>query len=297
MIGVAKRLRGTDIDLAGPRGSTVTGTANLLMAATLAKGRTVLRHASCEPEVVDLARFLCAAGAKIDGAGTATLEITGVEGLEPVRHHIISDRIEAATLMMAAVITGGDVLLDNVITEHLGSVFEALQAAGANTERITEGSDPPRQEIRIGPGSPLRPFDVAANPYPGFPTDLQAQWTALMTRAVGRCRVRDDVFPDRFLHVPELARLGANVSRSGSCAVIHGGLPLRGANLMASDLRASAALVLAALAAEGESVIRRIYHLDRGYERLDAKLAALGADLERRTDDSEITVLPPLPAA
>lgn len=291
VVGVAGRLRGAEVDMAGPRGGTVTGTANVLAAAVLAEGRTVIRNAAREPEVCDLARFLVAAGANVEGVGTETLEVTGVDSLRPVTHRVIPDRIEAATLMIAAAITNGEVTLEGVPVEHLASVLDALDRAGASVE-TTGGAG----GVLVRAHQVPRPVDVAAGPYPGFPTDAQAQWTALMTRADGTSRVQDDVFPDRFLHIPELARLGAAIGRSGAAVEIRGGRPLRGANLMASDLRASAALVLAALAAEGESVVRRIYHLDRGYERLDAKLAALGADVTRQPDLVEVAVAPPVAA-
>jgi UDP-N-acetylglucosamine 1-carboxyvinyltransferase len=297
VVATGKRLRGADIDLAGPRGSTVTGTANLLAAATLARGRTILRNAAREPEITDLANFLVSAGATIAGIGTSTLEVQGVESLHSVAHCVIPDRIEAATLMIAAAITGGDLRLDRVPLNHLDSVTRALRSAGVSLEEVQPHATPGVHSVQIRASGALRSVDVTTAPYPGFPTDLQAQWTALMTRAAGISYVREEVFPERFLHVPELARLGAEISRHGATAVVHGGRPLRGANVMASDLRASAALVLAALAAEGESVIRRIYHLDRGYERLDVKLAALGADVLRRPDEATVAVPPPLPAA
>ncbi|MGC1275441.1 MAG: UDP-N-acetylglucosamine 1-carboxyvinyltransferase [Planctomycetaceae bacterium] len=293
VMATAKRLKGAEIDLSGPRGATVTGTANVLTAAVLTAGRSVLRNVAREPEIADLARFLHAAGAQIDGVGTDVLEVEGVESLTPVKHRVIPDRIEAATLMMAAAITGGQVTLDRVPFKHLTRVLERFGDAGVCVE-TEESSSHGIGSAHVFTAWPPVPTDVVAQPFPGFPTDLQAQWSALMTRADGVSRIRDDVFPDRFLHVPELARLGAAISRTESGVTIQGGRPLRGANVMASDLRASAALVLAALAAEGETVIRRIYHLDRGYERLDAKLASLGADVIRRVDDAAIAVPPPL---
>ena len=302
VVATAKRLRGAEIDLAGPRGPTVTGTANVLAAATLAAGTTVLRNAACEPEIVDLARFLNTAGAWIEGAGTATLVVTGVERLTSVEHRVIPDRIEAATLVVAGAITDGDVTLDEVPMGHLTAVLDALADAGVDVTTVPsrpgEGATGSASaSVRVRAAGRLRAVDVTASPYPGFPTDVQAQWTALMAHADGTCRVHDGVFPDRFLHVPELTRLGAAVRRDGPAAVVTGGGSLKGTNVMASDLRASAALVLAGLAAEGETVVRRIYHLDRGYERLDEKLRALGADVVRRTDEAEIAVAPPLPAA
>ena len=295
VVASARRLRGAEIDMKGPRGTTVTGTANVLAAATLAQGRTVIRNAAREPEITDLARFLISAGAEIDGIATDTLEVAGVDELRPATHDVIPDRIEAATLMAAAAITGGDVTLDDVPVGHLGGVLEAFKVAGAGIE-IANGSHHGASALRIIAEASLHPVDVSAAPYPEFPTDLQAQWTALMTRAGGVSRVRDTVFSERFLHIPELVRLGADIRRSGSSIEIRGGRPLRGADLMASDLRASAALVLAALAAEGQTVVRRVYHLDRGYERLDVKLAGLGADVSRRTDVAEVTVEPPAAA-
>lgn len=295
VVATSRRLCGAVIDLAGPRGPTVTGTANVLAAAVLARGRSVLTNVAREPEIVDLIRFLTAAGARIDGAGTSVLEIEGVDALQPVQHRVISDRIEAATLMMASAVTGGAVILDGVPVDDLSQVTSRLVEAGVPLEvegRPSAGG----ATVRVSPTGSLRPMDIVAAPSPGFPTDLQAQWTALMTQAEGRSRIRDDVFPNRFLHVAELARLGADVSRSGSTATICGRRTLRGTNVMASDLRASAALVLAALAAEGETVVRRIYHLDRGYERLDAKLVALGANVVRRADEAAIAVPPPTPA-
>ena len=298
VVGVAGRLRGAEIDLCGPHGSSVTGTANVLCAAVLARGRTILHGAACEPEVVDLARFLTAAGAQIDGAGTPTLEITGVDGLRPVTHTLIPDRIEAATLLIAAAITGGDVTLAGVETAHLTAVLAALDAAGVSVHPASAAVGVLFPDVRVhSAASPLRAVDVVAQPYPAFPTDVQAQWTALMCIAAGRSQITDQIFPDRFLHVPELARLGADVRRDGPAVIVQGPSQLRGANVMASDLRAGAALVLAALAAEGETAVRRIYHLDRGYERLDAKLAALGADVTRCRDDADIAMAPPLPAS
>ncbi len=300
VVGTAKRLRGAEIDLHGPRGSSVTGTANLLMAATLARGRTVLRHAAQEPEIEDLCCFLRSAGAHIDGVGSDLLEVVGVDSLTPVVHHVIPDRIEAATWMMAAAITNGDVVLDGVVVEHLGEVLATLESANVTVAtlepgtRVTAGQ---RRTVRVRMKGAIQSCSVTARPYPAFPTDLQAQWTALMTQASGTCRVQDDIFPGRFLHLPELVRLGADVVRDGSSAVVRGSSRLRGTAVTACDLRASAALVLAALAAEGESVIRHIAHLDRGYERLDEKLSALGAYVVRSREVAVNVSRPHLPAA
>jgi UDP-N-acetylglucosamine 1-carboxyvinyltransferase len=277
----AKRLRAANIFLGGPFGSTVTGTANVMAAATLADGTTTIEAAACEPEVVDLGRFLNAMGAKIKGLGTPFLTIEGVEKLTGTTHTVIPDRIEAATLMMAAAITGGEVELENIQPRHLTAVLEKLREIGVEVQPTSQGT------MRVRRVGPLKPADLVAQPYPGIPTDVQAQLMALLTRAEGLSIVTDKVFPDRFLHAPELVRLGAVIRREGSSAILTGIPKLSGACVMASDLRASAALVIAALAAEGETVIRRIYHLDRGYERLDVKLNHLGARIKRLSDVPE----------
>ena len=277
----AKRLKGANIFLGGPFGSTVTGTCNVMAAAALAEGITTIEAAACEPEVADLGRFLNAMGAKITGLGTPFVTIEGVDRLSGTTHSVIPDRIEAATLMMAAAITGGEVELKNIMPAHLTAVVEKLREIGVEIEIKADASMTVR---RMGP---LRPADCVALPYPGIPTDVQAQLMALLTRAEGISVVTDKVFPDRFLHAPELVRLGASIRREGPSAIISGVPGLSGACVMASDLRASAALLIAALAAEGESVIRRIYHLDRGYDRLETKLNQLGARIERVTDSPE----------
>ncbi len=271
VVANAKRLRGANIFLGGPFGSTVTGTANVMAAATLAEGTTTIEAAACEPEVVDLGRFLNAMGAKITGLGTPFLRIEGVEKLQGTTHTVIPDRIEAATLMMAVAITGGDVELENVQPAHMTAVLEKLREIGVELETTSHGT------MIVRRTGPLKPADCVAQPYPGIPTDVQAQLMALLTRAEGLSIVTDKVFPDRFLHAPELVRLGAGIRREGPSAIITGIPKLSAACVMASDLRASAALVIAALAAEGETVIRRIYHLDRGYDSLEVKLNQLGA--------------------
>jgi UDP-N-acetylglucosamine 1-carboxyvinyltransferase len=280
IVATADRLRGARVDLRGPQGSTVTGTANVLMAACLARGTTVIESAAREPEIVDLASFLVRMGAQIAGAGTSTLIIDGVDHLTGANHTVIPDRIEAATLLCAAAITRGSATVEGVNASHLTAVLELLTATGAG---ITVSGD----VVSIDASAPLRAINCNAVPYPGFPTDTQAQLTALLTQAEGTSRLTDTVFPDRFLHLPELARLGARVDRQGATAVVRGPSPLTGAAVMASDLRASAALVLAALAASGTSEIRRIYHLDRGYERLESKLADLGAQVHRVRDGDQ----------
>lgn len=281
IIANAKRLRGANIFLGGPFGSTVTGTANVMAAAALAEGTTTIEAAACEPEVLDLGRFLNAMGAKITGLGTPFLRIEGVETLTGVAHTVIPDRIEAATLMMACALTGGDVELEDVQPAHLTAVVEKLREIGVEIESQAPGT------MIVRRSGPLKPADCVAQPYPGIPTDVQAQLMALLTKAEGISIVTDKVFPDRFMHAPELVRLGARIRREGPSAIITGVPLLSGACVMASDLRASAALVIAALAAEGETVIRRIYHLDRGYERLEVKLNHLGARIERLTDAPE----------
>jgi len=277
VIAQARQLRGAEIDLMGPCGSTVTGTANVLSAAVLARGRTVLRGAAREPEIVDLGKFLIALGARIEGLGTSTLEVTGVEQLGGATYRIISDRIEAATLLVAPVIAGGKVCVRGARAEHLSAVLDVLSAAGAEIQ-CAEGSSGDRA-ITVQRCGSLRGFSAVARPYPGVPTDVQAQLMALAAVADGTSEIVDDVFPERFMHVAELARLGARIERHGNTATLEGPVRLAGADVMAGDLRAGAALVLAGLVASGETTIRRIYHLARGYERLDKKLVSLGASI------------------
>lgn len=276
----ADRLRGADIYLGGSFGSTVTGTCNVMSAAILAEGTTTISAAACEPEVVDLGNFLNAMGARIEGLGTPLLRIEGDRELQAVEYTIIPDRIEAATFMVAAAITRGELVIENFRSEHLAAVIDILRAAGAQVDvRGTTAC--------VRTDAAPHPVDVTALPYPGIPTDVQAQLTALLTLADGISVVTDKVFPDRFMHIPELMRLGAGIRREGASAIISGRSRLSGACVMASDLRASAALLLAALAAEGESVVRRVYHLDRGYERLESKLNLVGAKIERLLDTPE----------
>jgi len=290
VVAEADRLRGASVFLGGPFGSTVTGTCNIMTAATLAEGRTVIEAAACEPEVVDLGECLNRMGARIEGLGTPRVEIEGVERLGAARHSVIPDRIEAATLLIAAAITGGQIDVSPVRPDHLVAVCEVLERTGVRIEQLTTESASTSHGVSpvtlraTAPGV-IAPTTLTALPYPGVPTDIQAQLMALLCLADGISVVTDKVFPDRFLHAAELVRLGGRISREGPTAVIHGVRQLSGANVMAGDLRASAALVLAALAARGPSTIRRIYHLDRGYQRLDDKLNRLGADVTR-TDDS-----------
>ncbi len=265
------RLRGAEIyfDVA-----TVTGTENLMMAATLAKGKTVLRNAAREPEVVALADALNSMGARISGAGTAEVVVNGVEDLSPAEIEIIPDRIETGTFMTAAVITGGDVLIRRCIPRHVEAIAEKLRLAGATIET---GKD----NIHVKGSQAIESVDVKTLPYPGFPTDMQAQFMALMAVAKGHSLITETIFENRFIHVSELRRLGADITVSGNTALVRGVERLSGAPVMATDLRASASLVLAGLVAEGTTVINRVYHLDRGYESLESKFADLGAAIKR----------------
>lgn len=286
VVAEARRLRGAQIELRGPRGPTVTGTANVMSAAVVARGRTIIRGAAAEPEIVDLGRFLIAGGANISGLGTDTIEIDGVEQLSGAWHRVIPDRIEAATLLIAAAITQGTATVQGVCADHLTAVLEALAAAGAD---VLCGAN----QITVRAANRPRPIDLVARPYPGIPSDLQAQFMALLTLAEGSSAIVDEVFPERFMHVAELNRLGAHIERQGSVAMVRGVRRLSGAGVMASDLRASAALVLAGLAAGSETIVRRVYHLDRGYQRLEEKLVRLGARIVR---ESEGEISPPMPS-
>jgi len=254
---------------------TVTGTEDLMMAAVLAKGETVLRNAAREPEVADLADLLGKMGAHIQGAGTSTIRIQGVERLHGAEHTIIPDRIEAGTFLIAGAISGGDVAVTGCNPEHLGALVAKLQQAGA------EVTQPDATTLRVRGGGRLRSVDMTTEEYPGFATDLQAQYMALMTQAEGIAIVIETIFENRFMHAQELARMGANIRWDGKQAIVAGPRELTGAGVIASDLRASASLVLAALAATGETVIDRVYHIDRGYERIETKLAAVGARIRR----------------
>ena len=254
---------------------TVTGTEDLMMAAVLAKGETVLRNAAREPEVADLAALLTAMGAKIEGAGTSTILIQGVERLHGAEHEIIADRIEAGTFLIAGAITGGDVTVTGCIPEHVGALVSKLQQAGV------EVTQPDAASLRARGIGRLRSVDITTEEYPGFATDLQAQYMALMTQAEGIALIVETIFENRFMHAQELARMGANIRLDGKQAIVAGPRELTGAGVIASDLRASASLVLGALAARGETVIDRVYHIDRGYERIEAKLARAGARIRR----------------
>jgi UDP-N-acetylglucosamine 1-carboxyvinyltransferase len=253
---------------------TVTGTENLMMAAALAKGTTVLENSACEPEVEELGRVLNKMGAHVRGAGTSLITIEGVDELHPVDHAIIPDRIEAGTLMVAAAITRGNVLIRDCLPEHLDAVIAKLHAAGAEVTMEAGG-------VRVVGKADIKPTDIATRPHPGFPTDMQAQFMVLMSRAKGQSVLSENIFENRFMHVPELMRMGADIVIDGHIAVVRGPVKLKGAKVMATDLRASACLVLAGLIAEGTTEVLRVYHLDRGYDHLEKKLRGLGADIRR----------------
>ncbi|MEE9296078.1 MAG: UDP-N-acetylglucosamine 1-carboxyvinyltransferase [Phycisphaerae bacterium] len=270
----AKKLKGTEMFLGGAFGSSVTATANVLMAAVLAEGRTVIESAACEPEVADLADFLNACGAQVTGQGTPRITVDGVTTLKGCEHRVITDRIETGTFMIAAAITNGELELINARLEHLIAVVDHLRRIGVIIERSEKG-------ISVSSARRLEPVEITTQPYPGFPTDLQAQTLALLCLADGNSVITEKIFPDRFLHVPELNRMGANLRREGGTVIVHGVKKLIGAPVMASDLRASAALILAGLIAKGQTRINRAYHIDRGYHRIEEKLATVGADIRR----------------
>ena len=267
----AKRLRGAEIYFDT---ITVTGTENIMMAATLAEGETILRNAACEPEVTDLADLLVRMGARIQGAGGSTIRIEGVDRLHGAEHHVIPDRIETGTFVAACAMAGGDIEIQCAYPAHLRAVLDKFRETGV---RIEEGPE----NLRVRAPRTVRPSNVTTLPYPGFPTDMQAQYMALMSQANGVSLVTETIFENRYMHVAELQRMGANIRVDGRTAQVTGHTPLTGAQVMATDLRASACLVTAALAARGETIIDRVYHLDRGYWRIDEKLRGLGADVER----------------
>lgn len=273
----AKRLKGADIQLDFP---TVTGTENLMMAAALADGRTTLHNSAKEPEIVDLANALRNMGGLVSGDGTDTITIDGVKDLKAMRHRVMHDRIEMGTFLCAVAIAGGDVKVTGGDLSHLEAIAIKLRAAGASL-KIEEGG---AVRVKADP-SRLMSVDVKTLPYPGFATDMQAQFMAVMCLAKGASVVSETVFENRFQHVPELHRMGADIRIEGSSAIVHGGRPLSGAHVMATDLRASASLVIAGLAAEGETHVHRVYHLDRGYDRIEEKLGKLGANVRREKDD------------
>jgi UDP-N-acetylglucosamine 1-carboxyvinyltransferase len=270
----APKLVGAIVNLTGKFGPTVLGTDNVMMASVLAEGITVIEGAATEPEVVDLANFLNKMGAKIEGAGTRRLIIEGVKELHGAEHDVIPDRIEAGTFLVAGAIAGKGVTIKRVVPEHVSAVTDALVACGYQIQ-LGENS------ITVSPNGTVQPIELATEPYPGFPTDMQAQMCALLSTTEGISVITENIFPQRYMHVAELKRMGAHMQLEGATAVIQGVERLFGAPVMASDLRASAALVLAGLKAEGETEVSRVYHIDRGYEHLDEKLSELGAHIER----------------
>ena len=277
VIAKTNKLHGAYIYLGGVYGSSVLATDNVMMAAVLARGKTIIESAACEPEVVDLADFLIKMGAKIKGHGTPVIEIEGVKHLHGAVHSIISDRIEAGTLILASLVTAGDVVIKNIQHKHLGALLDKLDEAGANISR-SEGA------LRVLGNRRLKAVNITTLPYPGFPTDMQAQMMSLMSVTGGISVITEKIYPDRFMHVSELNRMGAHIQREGPHAIVEGVKKLSGAPVMASDLRASAGLVLAGLAAQGKTSISRIYHLERGYEFIEKKLINLGAKVWREKE-------------
>ena len=267
-------LRGDEVFLQGSFGSTVLGTANVMSAACLAEGTTIIEGAACEPEISDLAHFLVACGARIEGIGSPRLVIVGVDRLDGRTWRIIPDRMEAGTLMAAAAVTGGDVTLEGADPRHMGAVTEALRAVGAGVEKLDSG-------MRVfGPDRP-HPLDLTTLPYPGFPTDLQAPFASILARADGMSVVTEKIYPERFMHVAELMRMGASIRKQGPSTIIHGVPSLSGTEVMASDIRGGASLVVAALAARGKTEVHRVYHVDRGYDRIEDKIVQLGGRVRR----------------
>ncbi len=277
VLAKANKLKGAHIYLGGVYGSSVLATGNVMMAAVLAHGKTVIEAAACEPEVADLAEFLIKMGAKIKGQGTPIIEIEGVKHLHGATYAIIPDRIEAGTMMLAALITKGDILIKNVLSQHLGALIDKLEEAGANIVKLDNS-------IHMRYRRPLNAVNITTLPYPGFPTDMQAQMMSLMSITSGITIITEKIYPDRFMHVSELNRMGAHIQREGPHAIVEGVKELSGAPVMASDLRASASLILAGLAARGRTSISRIYHLERGYENIEAKLGKLGAKIWREKE-------------
>jgi len=271
-----KGLKGKEIFLGGPFGSTVLGTANVLMAATLAKGKTVIESAACEPEITDLANCLNKMGAKISGIGSPRLTIEGVRELQPVEHQVIPDRIEAGTFMVAAAITAGELHLQNCRLDDMMAVVDKFRNVGITIDAADNGCVVTRKK-------PIKTADITTQPYPGFPTDLQAQFMALLSLARGNSVIIEKIFPDRFMHVAEMNRMAANLRKEGPAVIVAGVKKLIAAPVMASDLRASAALVLAGMAAEGTTIVNRVYHIDRGYEKIEERLNPVGANITRQS--------------
>ena len=285
IIAEADRLKGATIFLGGPFGSTVTGTANIMSAAVLAEGTTVIESAACEPEIVDLANLLTSMGANIEGAGSPRLVIEGVESLSGADHSVMPDRIVAGTWAVAAAATNGEIILDRFPWDSLLAMIDVLKQVGVRIERLDDGPECAREAtVRITSERHLRPAVITTQPHPGFPTDLQAQFMTLLCLAEGNSVITEKIYPERFMHVAELARMGGLFTRQGPTVVVQGVKSLIGAPVMACDLRASACLVIAGLAAQGTTTINRVYHLDRGYVRMEERLAQLGASIRRVSD-------------
>ena len=292
IIARADRLHGATIFLGGPFGSTVLGTANVMSAATLAKGKTIIEQAACEPEITNLANLLNAMGAKISGAGTPRITIEGVDELGGATHTVMPDRIVAGTWAIAAAMTNGDVEIERFPLDHLLAVTDVLSTVGVHIHQTDTSQNPKSCTVQVVSDRSLQPVMFTTQPYPGFPTDLQAQMMALLCFSNGNSIITEKIYPERFMHVPELSRMGAKLVRQGSTVMVQGVDRLVGAPVMASDLRASASLVLAGLAAEGETIVSRVYHLDRGYASMETGLKKLGANIKRITDDQFVDGLP-----
>ena len=277
VVAKASRLRGEHMYLGGEYGSSVLATGNVMMAACLAHGRTVIESAACEPEVADLAEFLIKMGAKIKGHGTPIIELEGVKHLRGCQHTIIPDRIETGTFMLASLITDGDINIKNASINHLGAIVDKLKDCGVSVACSTSG-------MRLSRPRKIKPVNITTLPYPGFPTDMQAQFMSLMCVTPGISVITEKIYPDRFMHAAEMNRMGAHIQREGPHAIVEGVKSLSGAPVMASDLRASAGLVLAGLVAKGKTSVSRIYHLERGYENVEKKLQALGARIWREKE-------------
>jgi UDP-N-acetylglucosamine 1-carboxyvinyltransferase len=297
IVASADKLKGATIFLGGPFGSTVLGTANVMSAATLAKGRTIIESAACEPEIVDLALLLNSMGAKIEGAGTPRIIIEGVDELGGADHCVMPDRIVAGTWTVAAAITNGDVILDDFPLDSMLAVLDRMEMIGVNVRRLNLDEDPRCCTVKVTSDRVLKPVMITTQPHPGFPTDLQAQLMVLCCLAQGNSIITEKIYPERFQHVAELTRMGAQLYRQGPTVMVQGVRELVGAPVMASDLRGSACLVLAGLAARGQTVVSRVYHLDRGYSRMEETLAALGASIERFNPDREELTYIEAPAA
>lgn len=292
IVARAEKLQGATIFLGGPFGSTVLGTANVMSAATLAKGRTIIESAACEPEITDLATLLNNMGAKISGAGTPRIIIDGVDALGGADHIVMPDRIVAGTWAIAAAMTNGDIQIDRFPLDHLLAVTDVLSSVGVHVVQLHADEDPKACSVQVISDRFLSPVMFTTQPFPGFPTDLQAQMMALLCLSRGNSIITEKIYPERFMHVPELTRMGANLVRQGATVVVQGVDHLVGAPVMASDLRASASLVLAGLAAEGETTISRVYHLDRGYAFMEKTLSKLGASIERIDGATVVDGLP-----